>query len=545
MRKLSTVSSAVLASAMAVTGFAVSAQAQTALNIAGATAGQPFVAEVPITLCDNPTGTGGNVVTNSTAPRIYMDGSLGPSNNRTANSKFVTWVCEATNIGLAGVVIRYQASGSSDGIDKPNAFPTVNNDGITPNPAARQVYVEPNAGSCGQEVDDTDALGRSRKLFPSCTQQSPNPATDPANAIVVNLGVSDVAPSTFNQSTKGWVGSNPDTGDTGTRNGVITAGPRAENNVTIEARPLVVPFSIVLGSAVKLVDASNNVINTVDNPSGRVRNLTRLQVEALLSRNVTRWNQISGLGADTDGNGVINSSDNQTVIVCGRRAGSGTKASLNAEVMKDAKEFTGGVANSATYDLTQGTPATPTTGPTFFWGISNGDVRDCVQGNAGPTIPSNDIYPHPGNRPAHPTAIAYMEADQAASVNPANGYVVSLDGGKPRRNDTTGGAVPPTSESVYVGNEKENTRCGKLEYHSYEAFITRNVPAKTQNEQTLITAFLDKAQDPNIINNLPNTGNYWVSPVEMWTTKNADKGPVLWKSSGPSLKCLTATNDVP
>jgi hypothetical protein len=138
-----------------------------------------------------------------------------------------------------------------------------------------------------------------------------------------------------------------------------------------------------------------------------------------------------------------------------------------------------------------------------------------------------------------------MEADQAASVNPANGYVVSLDGGKPRRNDTTGGAVPPASESVYVGNEKENTRCGKLEYHSYEAFITRNVPAKTQNEQTLITAFLDKAQDPNIINNLPNTGNYWVSPVEMWTTKNADKGPVLWKSSGPSLKCLTATNDVP
>jgi ABC-type phosphate transport system substrate-binding protein len=478
-----------------------------------------------------------------------MEGTLGPSNNRTANSKFVTWVCEATNLGLAGIIVRYQATGSSDGIDKPNAFPTMNNDGSTPNPAARQAYIEPNAGSCGAEVDDTDALGRSRKLFPSCTQQSPNPATDPTNAIVVNLGVSDVAPGTFNQSTKGWVGSNPDTGDTGTRNGIINAGPRAENNITIEARPLVVPFSIVLGKGVKLVNpATGAVATSAANPNGRVRNLTRFQIEAILSRNVTRWNQISGLGADSDGDGDVDGSDNQTIVVCGRRAGSGTKASFNAEVMKDAKEYTGTIANTATYDLTLGTPATPQAGPTFFWGIANGDVRDCIQGNPAATIPTTDIYPHGfpvANRPAHPTAIGYMEADQAASVNPAAGYVVAVDGGKPRRHDTLNAQENIASEAIYDGNEKENTRCGKLEYHSYEAFITRNVPAKTQNEQTLITAFLNKAQDPDIINNLPNTGSYWVSPLEMWTTKNSDKGPVLWKATGPSLKCLNAVNDVP
>src|SRR6185295_10532573 len=120
---------AALAGAMAVAGLGVSAQAQTAVNVAGASAGQPFVAEVPITLCDNPTGTGGNIVNGSTAPRIFMDGALGTNNNRTQNSKFITWVCEATNagVGLPNIIIRYQATGSGDGVDKINAFPTVNN----------------------------------------------------------------------------------------------------------------------------------------------------------------------------------------------------------------------------------------------------------------------------------------------------------------------------------------------------------------------------------------------------------------------------------
>jgi len=279
---------------------------------------------------------------------------------------------------------------------------------------------------------------------------------------------------------------------------------------------------------------------------GPVRNLTQLQIEAIFSRNITRWSQLNGIGADVDGNGSV-IGDNQTIILCQRRAGSGTKAAFDQTLMKDANEHTGQVpANSGSFNLTLGTPATPSAGPTTLSGISNSDVRDCVQGNPSPTIPSNDPYPFPGARPAHPTAAAYMEAEQAATVSPAAGYVVSVDGGKTLRNDSAGGHVPPVEEAIYAGNEKENVRCGKYQYWVFEAFNTRNVPAAAANEQILISAFLTQAESPSIINTLPNVGRYWVSPQEMHVTKNADKGPVNFKSNVTGVPaCLSAVNDRP
>lgn len=532
MRSMKT-SVAILAGLASIAGVAVSAQAQTALNIAGASAAKPFVEETPITLCDNPTGPAPTLKGGAVAPRIYMDGVLGPVGNRLANSKFITWVCEATNVvQLPSIVVRYQSTGSSDGIDKVNAFPTVNNDGVTPNPAARQVYVLENAASCGAPTTELDALGRTRQFFPSCTQFSPNPTTSPATALVVNLGVADVAASSFGQTSAGWNG--------GVLQGPIVVGPRADGNIT-PSRPVVVPFSIVVGSAVKSINPATGAV------IGPVRNLTQLQVEAIFSRNITRWTQLSGIGADTNGSGTIDGSDNQTIILCTRRAGSGTKAAFDQTLMKDANEHTGQVpANSGSFNLTLGTPATPTAGPTTLSGISNNDVRDCVMGNPTPTIPSNDPFPFPGARPAHPTAAAYMEAEQAATTNPAAGYVVAVDGGKALRNDSFNGHVPPAQESIYVGNEKENVRCGKFQYWVFESFNTRNVPAAPLAEQTLITAFLTQAESPTIINNLPNVGRYWVSPLEMHVTKNADKGPVNWKSNVAGIPaCLSAVNDLP
>lgn len=515
-------------------GMALSVQAQTALNIAGASAAKPFVEETPITLCDNPTGPAPTQKAGAVAPRIFMDGALGPAGNRLANSKFITWVCEATNtnVGLPSIVVRYQSTGSSDGIDKPNAFPTVNNDGVTPNPVARQVYVLENAASCGAPTTELDTLGRTRQFYPSCTQFSPNPTTSPATALVVNMGVADVAASSFGQTSAGWNG--------GVLQGPIVVGPRADSNITT-SRPVVVPFSIVLGSAVKVINpATGSVI-------GPVRNLTRLQVEALFARNVTRWTQLNGIGADTNGSGTVDASDNQTIIICARRAGSGTKAAFDQTLMKDANEHTGqSPVNSGSFNLTLTTPTSPTAGPTTLSGISNSDVRDCIQGNPNPTIPSNDPFPFPGARPAHPTAVAYMEAEQAATVNPSAGYVVAVDGGKALRNDSFNGHVPPPQESVYAGNEKENVRCGKFAYWVFEAFNTRNVPPASANEQILINAFLTQAESPTIINNLPNVGRYWVAPAEMHVTKTQDKGPVNWKANVTGVPaCLAAVNDLP
>jgi len=541
MRSSMKTSVAILAGLASIAGVAVSAQAQTALNIAGASAAKPFVEETPITLCDNPTGPFPTNVPGAQAPRVFMDGAAGPAGNRLANSKFITWVCEATNanVGLPSIVVRYQSTGSFDGIDKPNAFPTINNDGVTPNPAARQVYVLENPASCAAPIVEVDALGRTKQYFPSCTQFSPNPNTNPAGAFVVNLGVSDVAASSYGQTSAGW--------NNGQLQGPIVIGPRADNNIT-PTRPVIVPFSIVLGSAVKVINpATGTVLTSPDNPQGRVRNLTQLQVEAIFSRGITRWTQFSGIGADTNGDGVVNSSDNQTVIICARRAGSGTKAAFDQTLMKDANEHTGqSPVNSGSFNLTLGTPASPTAGPTTLSGISNNDVRDCIQGNPNPTIPSNDQFPFPGARPAHPTGAGYMEAEQAATVNPATGYVVAVDGGKARRHDLFNGAEDIAAEAIYDGNEKENTRCGKLQYWTAQSVNTRNVPPASPNEQILISAFVFQSQSPDIINNLPNTGRYWLSPAEMHVFKNADKGPVLWKTNVTGVPpCLSAVNNLP
>ncbi len=533
MRLLKT-SIAILAGLASIAGVALSAQAQTALNVAGASAAKPFVEETPITLCNNPGGPAPTMVPGATPPRVFMDGPLGPAGNRLANSNFVTWLCEATNsnVGLPTIVIRYRASSSSSGIDKPNAFPTVNNDGVTPNATARELYILENAAMCGTPLTEADSAGRQRTFHPSCTQFSPNPTSSPATALVVNMGVSDVAATSFGQTSVGYIGT--------TVQGSIVVGPRADGNITT-SRPVVVPFSIVLGSAVKLINpASGSVI-------GPVRNLTQLQVESIFSRNITRWTQLSGIGADTNGDGIVNASDIQTIVLCQRRAGSGTKAAFDQTLMKDANEHTGqSPVGSGSFNLTLGTPATPTAGPTTLMGIANGDVRDCVQGNPAPTIPGTDPFPFPGARPAHSTAAAYMEAEQAATVNPAAGYVVAVDGGKALRNDSFNGHVPPAEEAVYVGNEKENVRCGKYQYWVFEAFNTRNVPPASANEQILINAFLTQAESPTIINNLPNVGRYWVSPQQMHVTKNADKGPVNWKASVAGVPaCLTEVNNQP
>jgi ABC-type phosphate transport system substrate-binding protein len=532
MRSMKT-SMAILAGLASIAGVAVSAQAQEVLNVAGASAAKPFVEETPITLCNNPTGPAPTFVAGATAPRIFMDGPLGPAGNRLANSNFITWVCEATNanVGLPSIIVRYRASGSSSGIDKPNAFPTVNNDGVTPNPVAREIYVLENPASCGATTTETDALNRTRTFHPSCTQFSPNPTTSPATALVVNMGVSDVTASSFGQTSVGW--------NAGVSSSIVV-GPRADGNITV-SRPVVVPFSIVLGTQVKSINPASGAV------IGPVRNLTQLQVEAIFSRNITRWTQLNGIGADTNGDNVVNGSDNNTIVLCQRRAGSGTKAAFDQTLMKDANEHTGQTpANSGSFNLTLGTPATPTAGPTTLMGIANGDVKDCLQGNASPTIPASDPFPFPGARPAHPTAAAYMEAEQAATVSPAAAYVVSVDGGKALRNDSANGHVPPVEEAIYLGNEKENVRCGKYQYWTFQSFNTRNVPPAGANEQILINAFLAQAESPTIINNLPNVGRYWVSPQEMHVTKNADKGPVNFKANVTGVPaCLAAVNNIP
>jgi hypothetical protein len=210
----------------------------------------------------------------------------------------------------------------------------------------------------------------------------------------------------------------------------------------------------------------------------------------LLSRQVTDWRQL-GLGTAPVGSAPGTAADaTSPVTLCLRTAGSGTKASLDEEVMVTATEI-----NTGSTNLTNAADG-------VYFGTSNQDVRDCIQGNAG------------AGRPAHPKGIGYMEADQAALVT--GGTVVRMDGYL--SND-------PTHAS---GDPKHDLKCGKFVYWSGERMNTRNPSSSDAAVAALVNDLITTAADPATIGILP-AGNFWVAPSQMNVFKNADKGPLIWK----------------
>jgi len=188
------------------------------------------------------------------------------------------------------------------------------------------------------------------------------------------------------------------------------------------------------------------------------------------------------------------------VSLCLRNSGSGTKASLDEEVMKDATETAIGTA----------LPNTTLANGVFFGG-SNGNVRDCVKGATGFSL-------------AHPNAVGYMEADQAAvaaliggSGRPLNLYVVKINGF--RANDVT----------------KTEPRCdiisGRHLYWSNENMWKRPAPATgiDSTTQAEIDAFFTTAAATSTVAALP-AGAFWVDETTMNVSKNADAGPINWKT---------------
>ncbi len=347
-------------------GLAFSAEAQTVVNMGGASAGTPFATEVPLNLCDN-----------NPRPTHYVNGPMGSPT--ITSGKLHTWVC---NRGGQPIIIRYSATGSSDGVRKLQ-------------------QPESNALSNMNYLDHTNPIG--------CT--GPTPMVRPFDGkqydeftgctggpvqLPVNIGWSDVGGSSF--------------GQTGP---ITTVVKPLDDSALISNQVAIVPFSFVVGNAVQKV--SGGQVN------GKVTSLSHYQVEALLSRQVTDWRQL-GLGTapvNADGSPAAPGTPadaTSPVTLCLRTAGSGTKAALDQTVMVIANEV-----NAGSTDLTN-----PANG--VYFGQSNQDVRDCIAGNPG------------AGRPPHRNGFGYMEADQADAIaNPlppavSQVYEVRMDGFKARDN---------------------------------------------------------------------------------------------------------------
>lgn len=267
----------VLAGALALAGWAGLAEAQTTeLNAGGSSAGRNFATDVPLNLCD-------------AAPL--------PARYASANNNLVTWVC---NRGSAPVIMRYSATGSSDGVNKL----------LQPasNPASNMNFLDHTltTGCTGPTLTTRPADGKQYNNTTGCANTN-------TISLPVHLGASDVQGASFHQT--GPIGTTVAALDDSGLNGVSVA---------------IVPFSLFVGKGVVKLDATGTA------PNGPIDGLSRLQIERLFSGSITDWRQL-GYGTVTDGApGVLEATS--PVKLCMRNAGSGTKAAFDETLMINATE---------------------------------------------------------------------------------------------------------------------------------------------------------------------------------------------------------------
>jgi subtilisin family serine protease len=256
-----------------------------------------------------------------------------------------------------------------------------------------------------------------------------------------------------------------------------TAVKPLDQSMLDSTRVAVVPWKFVVGSRVKKIDPNSGLMVNVDG-------LSRTEVEAILSRTVTDW-RLLGLVTDSTTPGLPDPVS--PITLCLSAAGSESKAALDETVMKDAGEFPFGST-----DLTN-----PASG--VYFGDSIQDIIDCIGGN-----------PEAG-RPAHPAALGYVSAD----LGVPNGYGIKLNG--LHANDPS------------LADPKLNVKCGKYLYWTGERLNVRAAadPDITSDQSALIQAFIADASNPAAIAMMPG-GNAWVATSEMYVSKYADAGPVLF-----------------
>lgn len=265
----------ILAGALMVAGWAGIAQAQTVeLNVGGSSAGRNFATDVPLNLCD-------------AAPL--------PNRYSTADNNKITWVC---NRGGSPIIIRYSATGSSDGVNKllqPAA-----------NPASNMLFLDHSltTGCTGPVVVIRPSDGKQYNNTTGCNNTN-------TVSLPTHMGASDVQGASFHQS--GPVGTSVTPLDDSTLNSVQTA---------------IVPFSLFVGKGV--------VRDVAGAPGGQIGGLSRMEIEAIFNRNVTDWKRL-GFGTVTDAApGVLEATS--PIVLCLRNAGSGTKAAFDETVMINANE---------------------------------------------------------------------------------------------------------------------------------------------------------------------------------------------------------------
>ncbi len=266
----------ILAGALVVAGWAGTVDAQVPMNAGGSSAGRNFMSDIPLNLCDP-------------SPR--------PSRFATADGNKITWTC---NRGGSPVIMRYSATGSSDGVNKLLQPPA--------NAASNMLFLDHTltAGCTGPVLVTRPSDGKQYNSTTGCSNGS-------TVSLPVHMGASDVQGSSFNQ-----------TGPLGT-----TVLPLNDSGLNSQAGAIV-PFTIYAGKGVVKLNAAGT------GPGGQIDGLSRLQIEQIFARGVTDWRRL-GFGTVTDAApGTLEATS--PITLCLRTAGSGTKAAFDQTLMINATE---------------------------------------------------------------------------------------------------------------------------------------------------------------------------------------------------------------
>jgi ABC-type phosphate transport system substrate-binding protein len=408
----------ILAGALALTGLAGTASAATELNMGGSSAGRNFATDVPLDLCD-------------AAPL--------PSRFSSADNNKIVWVCKR---GGLDVIMRYSATGSSDGVNKLLQ--------LASDPASEMLQLNHalTTGCTGPTLTTRVIDGKQYNNTINC-------ANGNTISLPTHMGASDVQGASFHQT--GPIGTSVAPLDDTTLNSVVTA---------------IVPFSLYAGKGVVKLDAAGT------GPNGQIAGLSRLQVEQIFARSVTDWTRL-GFGTVTDAaTGTLEAAS--PIVLCLRNAGSGTKAAFDETLMINATE-------------------TSVAGASVIFSSSTSGVLTCLAANR--------------------RSIGYADSDQVVSFNPGGAndglaYPVRVDGG--------------LANDPALTDHKRDLKCGKYAYWAGWR-LNRRTTSEGAAVDALMAAYVADAGSAATIGIIP-TGAFWASDEEMFVSKNADRGPLIWKT---------------
>jgi hypothetical protein len=383
-----------------------------------------------------------------------------------------------------------------------------------------------------------------------------------AGDLPMTIGMSDVAGSSFHQVGPSNIPPPPPN----------VVKPLDQSMLT-SSQAAIVPWQFIVGEHVK---------RNIGGVLSRVESLSRTEIEAIFSRTVTDWRQL-GLATDVGAPGVVDVPS--PITLCLRYSVSGSKAAFDETVMKDATEFP-----VQTVALTS-----PADGVLF--GQSTQDVQDCIRGNAGNGRPAHprgigyvDADVSVDTLPGYPiklnglwasniivagqstggnTNVPTVTLNDTTQTHSSNngavdilrdkftpgalvGNLVVITGGTGvgqsrtitanTSNQLELGAVwatIPDNTSSYkivpdTTDSKVRVRCGQYLYWAGERMNVRSYadPGVTAAMSALNTAFITNSSTSGTIALLP-AGQFWVAGSDMYVTKNADAGPVIWKAGYP------------